>query len=120
MGPPLPLWATCASVSHSHCKFLPYIQPKSTLPQFKNITPCPVTTGLATKTVPIFPVGPFRYWQAAIRSPRSLLFSRLNSPNSLSLSSWERCSSPWIIFVALLWTNLVHLLLFKYEPYDTD
>ena len=31
---------------------------------------------------------------------QSLLFSRLNSPNSLSLSSQERCSSPWSIFVA--------------------
>jgi len=38
--------------------------------------------------------APFRYWQAAIRSPRSLLFSRLNSPNSLSLFSQERCCGP--------------------------
>jgi len=40
------------------------------------------------------------HWKAAIRSPRSLLFSRLNSPNSPSLSSQESCSSPQIIFVA--------------------
>jgi len=33
-----------------------------------------------------FLVGPFGYWQAALRPPQSLLFSRLNSPNSLSLS----------------------------------
>jgi len=33
-------------------------------------------------------------------SPQNLLFSRLNSPNSLSRSSQERCSSPLIIFVA--------------------
>ncbi|KAK4816023.1 hypothetical protein QYF61_011013 [Mycteria americana] len=50
------------------------------------------------------PLAPFKYWKAAIRSPPSLLFSRLNNPNSLSLSSQERCSSPRIIFVALLWT----------------
>ncbi|KAK4824458.1 LOW QUALITY PROTEIN: hypothetical protein QYF61_015836 [Mycteria americana] len=31
--------------------------------------------------------APFKYWKAAIRSPHSLLFSRLNKPNSLSLSS---------------------------------
>ncbi|XP_063182760.1 phospholipase ABHD3 isoform X5 [Chroicocephalus ridibundus] len=49
--------------------------------------------------------APFRYWKAALRSPRSLLFSRLNIPNSLSLSSQERCSSPLIILVALLWTH---------------
>jgi len=47
----------------------------------------------------------FTYWKAAVRSPCSLLFSRLNSPNSLSLSSQERCSSPHIIFVALLCTR---------------
>ena len=40
-----------------------------------------------------------------MRSPLSLLFSRLNSPSSFSLSSQERCSSPLIIFVALLWTH---------------
>ncbi|GAB0188275.1 cAMP-dependent protein kinase inhibitor alpha [Grus japonensis] len=31
--------------------------------------------------------GPFRYWKAAIRSLQSLLFSRLNNPNSPNLSS---------------------------------
>ncbi|KAK4827084.1 hypothetical protein QYF61_014186 [Mycteria americana] len=36
--------------------------------------------------------------------PGSLLFSKLSNSNSLSLSSWERCSIPLIIFVALLWT----------------
>jgi len=34
----------------------------------------------------------------------SLLFSRLNSPSSLSLSSQERCSTPFSIFVGLHWT----------------
>jgi len=52
-----------------------------------------------------FLVGPFMYQKAAIRSPQSLLFSKLNSPNSLSFSSQERGSSPQIIFVALLWTR---------------
>ncbi|KAK4816696.1 LOW QUALITY PROTEIN: hypothetical protein QYF61_020580 [Mycteria americana] len=31
--------------------------------------------------------APFKYWKAAMRSPRSLVFFRLNNPNSLSLSS---------------------------------
>jgi len=31
--------------------------------------------------------------------PLSLLFSRLNSPSSLSFSSYERCSSPLIIYM---------------------
>jgi len=37
--------------------------------------------------------------------PRSLLFPWLNKPGSLSLSLQERCSSPLIIFVALLRTH---------------
>lgn len=37
-------------------------------------------------------------------SPHSLLFSKLNKPNSFWLHSQERCSSPWIVFLALLWT----------------
>lgn len=31
----------------------------------------------------------------------SLLFSRLDKPNAFNLSSLERCSIPWIIFMAL-------------------
>ncbi|KAK4827407.1 hypothetical protein QYF61_017837 [Mycteria americana] len=72
---------------------------------FKAITPCPITTCPCKKSLSSFLVGPFRYWKATIRFPRSLLFSRLNNPNSLSLPSQERCSSPLIIFVALLWTH---------------
>jgi len=84
-GQPMPVF------HHPHGKkFLAYIQSKSTLPYFKIITHCPVTTGLAKKIFSIFPIGPLRYWKAAIRSPRSLLFSRLNSPSSLSLSLQER------------------------------
>jgi len=41
-------------------KFLPYIQSKSTLSEFKAITPCPIATGPAEKIFPIFLVGPFR------------------------------------------------------------
>lgn len=36
--------------------------------------------------------------------PRALLFSRLSSHSSLSLSSCKRRSRPFIIFVALCWT----------------
>ena len=75
-------------VSHQpHSKeFLPDIQSKSTLFQFKATSPCPVTTCPYKKSLPSFPVGPSRYWKAARRSPQSLLFSRLKSPSSLSLS----------------------------------
>ena len=40
-----------------------------------------------------------------MRSLWSLLFPRLNNPNSLSLSSRRRCSSSVFIFVTLLWTH---------------
>lgn len=46
----------------------------------------------------------FIYWNAAIRCPWSLLSFRLNSPNFISLSFQQRCSSPLTISVALLWT----------------
>jgi len=46
------------------------------------------------------------------KAPQSLLFSRLNSLNSLSLSSQERCSSPLIIFVALLWSRFNRYMIF--------
>jgi len=86
---------------HPHGEdFLSHVQSKSTLSQFKAITPCPIPTCTCKKPLSSSLAVPFRYWQAALRSPWSLLFSRLNSPNSLSLASQESCSSPWITFVA--------------------
>ena len=46
--------------------------------------------------------SPFRYLQTLIRSPPSLLFPRLN--RLLSISSYERCSMLFIVFVVLRWT----------------
>jgi len=37
--------------------------------------------------------------------PLSLFFSRLNSPSSLSLSAYERCPGPLIIFMAIHWSS---------------
>ena len=61
------------------------------------MTPCPITPCPCKKSLSSFPVGPFSYWKVAVRSLWSLLFSRLNNPNSLSLSSQQRGSSPQII-----------------------
>ncbi|KAK4827585.1 hypothetical protein QYF61_019487, partial [Mycteria americana] len=55
-----------------------------------------------------------KYRKAAIKCPQSLPFSRLTNPNSLSLSSQERCSIPLIIFVALLWTHSKRSMSFLY------
>lgn len=38
---------------------------------------------------------PFKNWRATLRSPWSLLFLRLYSRRSLSLSLQRRCSIPW-------------------------
>ena len=40
-----------------------------------------------------------------MRSPLSLLFSKLDKPEVLSCSSWDMPSSPFTSFVALLWTH---------------
>lgn len=45
--------------------------------------------------------SPFSYLCKLIRFPLSIFFCRLNSPNSLSLSSYERCSTPLIILAGL-------------------
>ena len=41
-----------------------------------------------------------------MRSPLSLLFSRINNPSSLSCSSQDWCSRPVTSLVALLWMHL--------------
>jgi len=79
---------------------VPYIQSKSPLFQREAITPCPLTPCPCKKFLSSFLAGPFRYSQAVVRSPRSLLFPRLNSPISLSISSQQMGSSPQIISVA--------------------
>ena len=89
----------CLTIPNSK-EFLLYIQSKSTLFQFEAITPCPITTGPCKRSLSSLLVAPFKYWKASLRSPRSLFFSRLNSPNSLSFSSQQRCSSPPIIAMA--------------------
>jgi len=52
----------------------------SSLFQLEAITPCPITPCPCKNPSSRSLAGPFRYWQAALWSPQSLLFSRLNSP----------------------------------------
>ena len=85
-------------------KLLPNIQPTSPLSQFKTIPPCPIA--IHPRKQPSCLYAAFKHhWKATMRSPWSLLFSKLNKPSSLNLSSEERRSSPLIILVALLWTR---------------
>lgn len=52
-----------------------------------------------------WPQPPFWELWRAIRSPLSLLFSRLNNPSSFNCSSSDLCSRPFTSFVALLMTH---------------
>lgn len=82
--------------------------------QFVPVASCPVTS-LDTTEKSLSPSSlqpPFRNLYALVRSPLSLLFSKLNSPSFLSLFSQERCSDLLIIFMALCWTlPFVHVVL---------
>jgi len=82
------------SVSHHpHSKeILSHVWSKSTLFKFKTTSPCPVTTSPYVKSLLSFPEGPLQVLEGSIRSPRSLLLSRLKSPSSLSLSLQGRGS----------------------------
>jgi len=83
---------------HPQCKtLLPSIQSESSLFQFKAITLVLLLQALLKSLSPSFLQAPFKYWKAAVRCPQSLLFSRLSSPSSPSLSSQQRGSSLRII-----------------------
>lgn len=73
--------------------------------QFKTLPPCPVTTCPCKKYVSSFLVGSLHILEGCSEGSLQFSFSRLYSPNSLSLSLQERASFPLIIFMALLWTH---------------
>jgi len=61
-----------------------------------SVKPVPLVLSLSTlvnSRSPSCLYPPFKYWEATVSSPRSLLFSGLNKPSSLNLSSQERKSS---------------------------
>ena len=69
--------------------------------------PLPLVLSLGTTEKSLAPSSlhfAFSYLYTLIRSALSLLFSRLNSPSALGLSSCERCFSPFDIFPVLHWT----------------
>ena len=75
--------------------FLPYAQSKPAL--LKSLLPLIWSLpALVTSPSPALS-QPLQALAAALRSPRSLLFPRLSSPSSPSLSSHQRSSSPRII-----------------------
>ena len=56
-------------------------------------------------SAPPSPLPLLRKLQRAMRSPLSLLFSKLEKPKDLSYSSQDIPSSPFTSFVALLWMH---------------
>ncbi|KAK4821856.1 LOW QUALITY PROTEIN: hypothetical protein QYF61_004333 [Mycteria americana] len=83
----------------------PNIQSKPPLAQLEAIASRPIACYLGEETDPTSRQPPFRQLQRAMRSPLSLLFSRLNNPRSLSRCPSALCSRPFPSSVALLWTR---------------
>jgi len=84
-----------------------FLTPNLNLPSF-SLKPSPLVLAshaLAKSPSPALLQAPSGTGKAVIRCPQSLLCSLLNSPSSLGLSSQQRGSSPWIVAVALLWTD---------------
>ncbi|KAK4823633.1 LOW QUALITY PROTEIN: hypothetical protein QYF61_004366 [Mycteria americana] len=83
-------------------EIFPNIQSKPPLAQLEAISSCPIACYFGKEIDTHLTTTSF---QRAIRSPLSLLFSRLNNPSSFSCSSSDFCSRPFTSFVALLWTR---------------
>ena len=55
--------------------------------EFETVSPCPVTADPFKGFISFCLTAPFRYGKATLRSPLSILFSRLNSPRAFSTLS---------------------------------
>lgn len=71
--------------------------------QFKTLTPSSTTTLPDKNSLPTFPVGLLLVLDGHYKV--SGTFTSLNDPISLNLCSKQRCSSPLINFMVLLWTH---------------
>jgi len=92
--------------------FLPYIQYKSTLFHFKAITPCSVATGPCKTSLSSFLLSLLKVLKGHKKVFPQPSLPQAEQPSSPSLSSQQRCSSPRMIFVALLWTHSNRSMLF--------
>ena len=84
-----------------------------------NLKPFPLVLSLSTLVNSHYPSCVYTF-PSSIGRPQLALpgaFSKLNKPSSLNLSSQERCFSPLIILVALIWTHSKSSVPFLYwEP----
>ena len=98
MRHPQLLWETFSSVSPPSFYKMSCLTSHLNLPCFslKPLSLVLPLQALVKSLSPSFLETPYTYCKAARRSLQGLLFSRLNSANSLSLPSSERCSNPLI------------------------
>ena len=76
-------------------KVFPDVQMECPVFQCAPISSGPASLGTPGKSLaPSSAFPPFRYLYALLEIPLSLLFSRLNSPTSVSTYSYETCSVP--------------------------
>ena len=73
------------------------------IPSF-SLKPFPLVLSISDRRKVNLPLA-YKLSIAAMTSPQSLLFFKLNRPSPLNLSSQERCSSPLITLVAPLQTH---------------
>ena len=93
MDTPKALWTTFFTDEPLTIK-KSFLMVKLIFPCF-NLSPLPLVLSLGTTEKNLAPSSqhpPLRYLYTLMRSPLGLLFSRLNRPSSLSLSSYDTCS----------------------------
>ena len=87
-------------------EMLPNIKSELPLAQLLTIAMCPVTGYLVEELSTSFSASPPQEAvERAMRSPLSLLLSKVDKPKVLNHSSQDILSSPFTSFVALLWTH---------------
>lgn len=80
---------------------------------------CPLalflSVGTTEKNLSVSSQIPFtRHLYTFMRHPLSLLFSRVNRPSSLKVSSYKRSSSSFTVFIVLHWTQISNSVSFLY------
>lgn len=101
---PQPPQQPMPGLSHLYSKKCSIIY-KQNFPCFKLCPlPCPVTRNHREEPGSLYFSPSDEAFTHTDKTPLNLLFSRLDSPISLSLSLHDTCSSPFIICVILCWT----------------
>ena len=106
-----------AVLVHPHGeKVFPDVQKEPPLFQF---VPPVLSLGTTEKSLAPSSSHPFFWHPSFVHFGKIPPVSRLNGPSSLSLCSYERCTSPFIIFMVLRWTlssMSMSLLYYTGEP----